>query len=356
MTAEEAEALPPEKLNEVLAQEVKARKAELAEALARSKNKAVARAGKKALYQLKSSGVAIAERKAGAAAPELAHGAAASDEEFPALLSPILGTGERAVFFVKPLRGGGLEMYQSIVHDEQGITQLDRGETNRAMFRKHLKEVRADVHAVIEVPLARALEELGIAWAQNGRSKLSVSPETESLLRRLNVQQIEHWPDLPKPEAADAGLVTRAAALHEQPELMPWLPSAKDIAGLSQRLDEVDASVLQLSEVQKREARLQKVQLTAAEVSAEARRVYAHRLWRTAEIFERTAREEPAKIARAEARLLFHDPKAPSRLLERMFEKVLMLAEQARARQQGRPEPAAAPPPEKRSSGGLIMP
>src|SRR5439155_22428339 len=118
-------------------QEVKARRSELAEALARSKNKSVARAAKKALYQLKSSGVAVAE-----AAPQKSAPTAAADapgEEMPALISSILGTGERALFFVRPVRGGGLEIYQAVVHDEVGIQQLDRGTTSRAEYRRHLK-------------------------------------------------------------------------------------------------------------------------------------------------------------------------------------------------------------------------
>jgi hypothetical protein len=354
MTVDEAEKLEPTKLAEVLNGEVKAKRIELVEALASSAKKDVARAAKKALYQLKSSGVAVAGKApSAAAAPEPVP---AAQEELPSLMSSILGTGERALFFVKALRGGGLEMYQAIVHDEQGLVQLDRGESNRASYRKHLREVRADVHAAIEVPFARVLEELGVAWAANARSKTPLPPEAESHLRRLGVVPIERWPELPAAEAADAGLTVRAGSLHDEPELMPWLPSAKDIAVLSQRLDEVDASVLQLSELQKKEQRVQKVHATAAEVSPEARRTYAFRLWRTAEIFEQTKRPEQGRIARAEARLLFHDGKAASRFLERMFEKVLMLAEQARARQAGKQPEAPAPSPEKRSSGGLIMP
>jgi hypothetical protein len=357
MTVDEAEKLAPEKLAEVIAAEVKAKRAELVEALAQSKNKAVARAAKKALYQLKSTGVAVTQPAPVAAAPAAPAHDGEHAEELPSLMSSILGTGERALFFVKPVRGGGLDMYQAIVHDEQGIQQLDHGETNRANYRKHLKEVRADAHAVIEVSLARVVEELGIAWAANGRSKHPLTPEAESQLRRLGVTQLEQWPALPAPEPADAGLTVRAGSLHDEVELVPWLPSAKDIAVLSQRLDEVDTSVLQLSELQKREQRIQKVQHTAAEVSAESRRVYAYRLWRMAEVFELTKRPEQGRIARAEARLLFHDVKAPSRFIERMFEKVLMLAEQARARQAGaKAEGGPPPPPEKRSSGGLIMP
>src|SRR5439155_8545069 len=107
--------------------------------------------------------------------------------------------------------------------------------------------------------------------------------------------------------------------LHDEPELISWLPGEKSLVALSQRIDEVDASPLQLTEAQKREQRMHKVQLTAAEIEPAARQLYAHRLWRTAEVLERKGRVEPARIARAEARLLFHEANAPSRFLERMF-------------------------------------
>ena len=64
MSPQEAEGLPEAKLHEVLAQAVKAKEPGLPEALAKSKNKAVARAAKKALYQLKSSGVQVAAPEA----------------------------------------------------------------------------------------------------------------------------------------------------------------------------------------------------------------------------------------------------------------------------------------------------
>lgn len=354
MTTEEAEKLSEEKLAAVLADAVKSKAAALPEALAKSKNKAVARAAKKALYQLKSSGVAVAVQAPQGEQPKIARDVS----EMPALLSVILGTGERALFFVKARpHAAGLDMYQAIIHDELGVQQLDRGDTKRATYTKHLETIRGSQPNVLEVPLERALEELGIAWAVNARAKAGMSPEMESNLRRLGVVAIEKWPDLPPPEAADAALTARAGNLHDEPELTSWLPGQQGIQMLSARLDEVDTGLLQLSEAQKHESRMQKVALTAAELTLEQRRLYAHRLWRMAEVFERTGRADQGKVARAEARLLFHDAKAPSKFIEKTFEKIVMLADQARAKQAAEQSGGALPaPPEKTTPGGLIVP
>lgn len=355
MTPQEAEALSEKDLEQVLAAAVKAKEPGLPEALASSKNKSVARAAKKALYQLKSSGVAVA-------APEAPKGEQprlkADAEELPALLSAIAGTGERALFLAR-VRHGGIDTYQAIVHDELGLLELTRGETSRGKYRRHLEQLRGEGAAILETTLGRALEELGVAWATSARSKNPLPPEADSHLRRLGVVAQERWPDLPRPEEGDAALSARAGSLHDERELSSWLPGDRAIQVLSARLDEVDTSPLQLTEPQKHEQRLQKVLLTANETSPEERRIWALRLWRQAELFEATKRAEAAKLARAEARTLFHEPKATSAFLAKMFEKVVMLAERARAQQlaQAGGQPGAmAPPPEQQPKSGLIIP
>lgn len=354
MTPQEAEALGEKDLEQVLSEAVKAKQPGLPEALAKSKNKTVARAAKKALYQLKSSGVAVAVEAPKGEQPKVK----ADAEELPALLSAIAGTGERALFLAK-LRHGGIDTYQAIVHDEMGILELTRGETSRGKYRRHLEQLRGESAAILETTLERALEELGVAWAASARSKNPLPPDADSHLRRLGVVALETWPDLPKPEEGDAALTPRSGSLHDERELSSWLPGDKPIQALSARLDEVDTSPLQLTEAQKHEQRLQKVLITANETSPEERRIWARRLWRQAELFDATGRAEQAKLARAEARSLFHEPKAKSAFLEKMFEKVVMLAERARAQQlaQAGGQPAGvAPVPEQQPKSSLIIP
>src|SRR5579871_491585 len=87
----ELEALPDALLATVLDAAVQRRSAVLPERLAASSSKRLAKAGKRALYQLKSLGVAVAERREEARPTPVA----AAPEPLPALLTPITGDGER---------------------------------------------------------------------------------------------------------------------------------------------------------------------------------------------------------------------------------------------------------------------
>ncbi len=358
MTAAQVEALALDEAQQVLAAWVKARRAELPAALAGSRSRAHARLAKKALYQLKSGGVAVAEpakREPAAAAPA----PSAPPEELSGVLSAILGTGERAIFFARPQRGGGLEVYQGIVSDELGIVQLDGGTSSRSTYRKRLRELANEpVLKVLQVPFSRMREELGRALALNERSRSPLPEGADAALRRLGVEPVAALPELPAPEASDEAQAALGASLHDERELAQWLPPEPQLRLLAQRVEEVKASPLALSDAQKTEALTAKVRQTAAELfTGEVRKLYARRLWAMAELFEASGREQGARIARAEARRLFHT-QAPTRFGERMFEKVIELSAAAadHAVPGGAPGGLPAPPGPKTSSGGIVLP
>lgn len=349
-----AEQLSPKELEAALKAWVKAGKVELPAALAASPDKAVARLGKKALYQLKSGGVAVPEAApAPAATGEKPTAApAVSDDVAAGILSHVLGTGERALFFARPQRGGGLELYQCILHDELGIQQLDRAEANRSAFRKRLKEVRAKKEPVLIVDLDRVRAELGRALHLNAESKTPLPKDADSALRRLEVRELPGAVEFPLPEAGDPALAARGAELFEQDEIAQWLPGDGALKILSQRIEEVNASPLELSAAQKQQQIDAKVQATAREFFTErARALYAARLWSMAEIFEATGRAEPAAIARAASRTLASGA-WPSAFASRFFGRLIELAKPAGGEREGGrgPEPAAAPP------GRIIVP
>lgn len=346
LTAADAEQLDETRTREVLAAWVKARRPELPEALAASTSKPHARAAKRALYQLRSSGLAVAEpvkpqRPAPAPRPE-------AKEELPGALSAVLGTGERALYFARPIRGGGLDAYQGVISDEHGVQRLEVGPVSRGLYRDRLKELLHDRQlAVMQVPFARIAQDLGRALALNERSKTSLPEGAATALHRLGIEPLDPQGPLPAPEPADAGLVAQAASLHQERELQQWLPSEPQLRLLAARADELRSSPLQLSPAQRAAQRAQTVSLCAHEAFTPAvRALYARRLWLTAELFDATHRPRQAQLARAEARLLFHTQE-PSRFAERMFEKVLELVPPAAA-----PAPAAEAPPSKR----LILP
>ncbi len=137
LTPEQAEHLPEAEAAQALAAWVQARRPELPEALSRSTSKVHARLAKKALYQLKSSGVAVMATPA--PAPALVTNPAPV-EDFGGVISAPLGTGERALFFARPVRGGGLDVYQGILHDEFGVIQLEQARATRDQWRRRMRE------------------------------------------------------------------------------------------------------------------------------------------------------------------------------------------------------------------------
>lgn len=306
MTAADVEKLPEAQALEVIAAHVKAKQKDLPEALAASASKPLQRAAKKALYQLRSSGVAIEEPAAPAGPqPDVAPSASA---ELPGMISPILGTGETMLFFGKTARTGGVEFYQAILHDEFGVQQLDQLHTNRSRYRKQVKTIVKD-RQVIEVPYARIVEELARAWGQNLRAKNGLPDAAYQNLHRLRVTPDETEPTLPPVEPGDAALAEKSASLHTEPELKQWLPSEEQLAaiGLEDHPEE------KLGEK------------TEAFFTPEVLKLYARRLWKMAEFLEKTDRPEPAAIARAQARKMFHEPKSHGPFGRQLFDKVLAL-------------------------------
>ncbi len=324
MTAAQVEALSEKKTSEVLGAWVKAKKAGLPEALARSTSKPHARLAKKALYQLKSSGVAVAEvRAAQDPTPERAE----APEDLPGTMSPILGTGDRALVFARPLRGGGVELYQALISDELGIVKLDRIGSNRGVYRQRLKELKAQTELSLAfVPLARVIEELGRALTLNDRSRTNLTAELTDGLNRLGVVPLDPDWALPALEPTDAATASRGGALHDEKEITQWLPPEKQLEVLSARVAEVEASPLALSAPQKAEHLASKVEATVTGFfTAPMRQLYGRRLWQMAELYDSNDRKAAAQLTRATARHLFHTLE-PSAFATRLFAKVLETA------------------------------
>lgn len=361
--AAEVEALPGPLALAVLEAQVRAKRPELASALASSAHKELAKAAKRALYQLKSTGVAVPEP---ATKPvEAAPSAPEPELESAGLLSALTGDGERALVLVRPVRGG-LELWQAVLSDERGVVSLSMADATRGNWRKQLKELRsAKQPPAFEIDLARAKQELAQAAGRNLATKTPFPPGLSPLLANLEVRPVEALPDVPAPEPEDERRALSGQALHEQPEIQQWLPSEPELRLLAEKMDSVVTSPLALSPQQRSDQLLQTFRTEAqAWFTPEVKRLYGRRLWAMAEFFEQTGRENAAQVAKAEARRLFHNaPGAPSRFAEFLFEKVLLMTAmdatiQAETRQQeaaGQEKPASETT-ERKSPGGLILP
>jgi hypothetical protein len=320
MTAQQVEGLPEAKAQEVLDAWVKAKKAELPAALSQSSSKAHAKLAKKALYRLQSSGVqAVVEPKA---EPAAAPASEPAKNEFPAALSMQLGSGERAFFFAAPVRGGGLDLFQGIIHDEFGLAQFGSERSNRNAYRRHLRQLEKDPQArVMLVPFERMKLELGRAIANNQRTRAEYSTEIATALQELGVTPVESEVVIPPLELGDLESIEAGAALHTLFEIEQWLPSEPDLVNLTYRVDAV--RMLPTPEEQKA-AKIEKLAKDLANelFTTRVRGVYARRLWYTAELVESLGRNDDAARLRAEARRLAHH-EGPSRFAEQMFVKVL---------------------------------
>ena len=321
MTAQQVEGLPEAKAQEVLDAWVKAKKPELPQALATSASKAHVKLARKALYRQQSSGVAVEQpRPPSAPAPALQP----VKNEFPAVLSMQLGTGERAFLFAIPVKGGGIEVFQGIVSDEFGIAQFGSERANRNKYRKRMNELKADGAAnVMLVPIERMKLELGRAITLNERSKTPYGAEIEQALSRIGVTRED--PDFPIEPLQPGDVEDResGAALHELFEVGQWLPSEKDLAALTARVDAIRKGPLPLSDEQKDMKVKALTRELANEVFTPAMRVlYARRLMYTAEVIDAQQRPAEAALCRAEARRLAHET-TPSRFAEQLFEKAL---------------------------------
>ncbi len=367
----DVEALPEPLALALLEGAVLAGQPALAEALAASGNKGLAKAAKKALYRLRSRGVEVAEPPRPSAS-EASRPVIAGPEPLPALLTSIDGTGERVLEIARPLRGGGIEAIQFLYSDEQGVQRLQVTELSRGEYRRVVKQATSPgADAAVEIPHTEALERLTAAVGLNLRTRTAFPQGLDTVMRHLGVQARDVPLALPPPEPEDERLAHEGHKLHEEPEMRGWLPPMPELERLAHTVHELESSPLALTLAQRNEEYLQAAQSQAHAffASPAMRQLYASRLWEMALHFERIGKEHPARVARAEARRLAHGvSEPPSRYAERLFEKALLVTmarraapeardpaevrARARAAEQQRAQSADT---ERRSPGGIIL-
>jgi hypothetical protein len=332
---------------------LRARAFSLASALADTSSKTLAKAAKKALYQLRSLGVAVPEKK-----PEhiVAPQPPAAEEPLSSLVSAITGTGERALILARLVRGR-VELLQAVLSDEHGIVDLRIHEVSRGTYRKVLKDARRPgARATLEISLDEAKTLLAEAAGANVRSRTPFPEGLDAALRHLGAAPAERPLELPPPQEGDAALAARGAALHREPEMTQWLPPADEIRKLALKAQEIATSSLYLDEQQRAQQLSRTVQaLAEAFFTPAIRQLYGRRLWAMGDLYERTGRAEAGRLAKAEARRLYHSaPGLFSPFAVRLYEKVLELA--PRGSEPSPAEPQRAQETERRSPGGLILP
>ena len=361
-------ALPAELGLAVLEAAVAMRRSGPAEVLSASPDREVAKAARRALYRLRSAGVAIAERTRPSDTPVPAVPGTGA-ESAPGFASLPDGTGQRALLLAQPVRGG-VEVVEALVSDELGLLSLSRAEMARGAWRKLARS--PEMERLLPLPFAEGRALLAEAIRSNLATRTPFPPDSDVALRHLGVEAAtEELAPLPPPEDGDAALAVESGALHREPEVAAWLPPEPELKRLALRVDEVRTSPLALSPEQQAEALRERVRGQAEEFFDPARRrLYARRLWTVASGMERRGAEHEARVARATARRMFHGaPGLFPPFAEQLFGKVLALMARSPAAGGAAPGDASssgegsgpasgpeAPPGERRSPGGLILP
>jgi hypothetical protein len=350
---EVAEALPEALLSALLEALVEERRTGPVEALAASADKRTAKAARRAQYRLRSAGVETRNPAPPPPPPQPQPEAAA---ELPSLLSPPDGAGEAVLVVARPAKGG-LVLHEVVLSDEVGLVSHQAVEGSRSAWRKSLRDARGE--PLREIPLAEARELLSFALARNVASQAPLPRGAEDMLRRLEVVAATAPPaPLPLPEAADAALALKAASLHEEPELRGWLPPEEELERFAHAVEALRSSPLALSAQQRAEQLHETVRAMALAFFTPVRSaLYARRLWLMADVFGRTGRPEAARLARAEARRLFHEgPGVFSGFAEGLYGKLLRHVPPFSAPGPAEAEAAPDVASERRSKGGLILP
>ncbi len=348
-----AQTLPETLLLALLEALVEERRTGAVEALAASPNKHTAKAARRAQYRLRSAGVQtrspVANRPAAAPEPE-------APAELPSLVSLPDGAGERVLMVARGVKGG-LALHEVVFSDDLGLLAHHALEGSRSAWRRSLRDARAEPLQEIALNEARGL--LAEALRCNLATRSPLPKGAEEMLRRLEVvPATAPPPPLPVPEEGDATLALEGERLHEEPELRGWLPPEDELKLFAARVQEVRTSPLALSEQQRAEQLLERTHAMAlAFFTPERARLYARRLWLTAELFEKTRRGHAAQLARAEARRLFHQaPGVFSRFAEALYGKLLRHVPGVSGARPNEGDTAPSAPTERRSKGGLILP
>ncbi|HZJ55467.1 MAG TPA: hypothetical protein VFD38_15110 [Myxococcaceae bacterium] len=358
--------LPAELALAVLEAAVAMRRPAPAEGLSASPDREVTKAARRALYRLRSAGVAVSERARAPEAPPPPP--AAAGDALPGFASLPDGTGQRALLLARPVRGG-IEVVEALVSDELGLLSLSRAEMGRSAWRKLAR--RPEMERLLPLSAAEGRALLAEAVRSNLATRTPFPPDADVALRHLGiVAAAEELSPLPSPEDGDAALAVESGALHREPEFAAWLPPESELKRLALRVDELRTSPLALSPEQQADALRERIRSQAEEfLDPPRRRLYARRLWTVAPALERRGAAHAAAVARATARRMFHDAAGlfPP-FAEQLFGKVLALmarppgdrkAPSNAGTREERAGAASAPGPtqgERRSPGGLILP
>ena len=279
----------------------------LADAEPRLADRSVRKAVRRALHRLAQQGIPTPT----GATPSPPRLVAAEPTE--GLVSAVDGRGDRVVWLVHPLRGGGVFVVTGQINEPGGLRDLYSSE----MTRKQLRAVRSDLEArsrlrlvpadwrVVDALLAEAQARGGGAEHRRDYLRLRTRITTEPPAAAAEPISARVVP--PAGDEVEA-LVAACAQLAEEPELAAWWPSPDDLAPFLSELAAIRDSPLVLSPVQNEERIRTVAEHAIAALYPPA--VMARRFTATAYVLAERGRITPARQALAVAALVHERPTA----------------------------------------------
>jgi hypothetical protein len=288
--------------------------------LAESKDKAVAKAARRALHVLKTRGVSLAEK------PRAFKLQVGGEPAPPSLASVIDGRGERIVWYVRE-SDDGYGVFQAELSETRGLIGFQGASAPKKSWRDRIKLMR-EQSGLAEIPsthvrflIERAYQQMVAA----GRSPPAGFAEARLRLGEF-VDEPEH-PALalaPPLDAAEAR--GRLAELHELPEIAMWIPPEDALKELDLEVGQIVTSQLVVDPAQRRAQLSAAVEKVATKTfTPEVRARFAERLRETALLQHARGRTLEARLCTTAAALTLDEKVAPSEnpFILKLFEKLL---------------------------------
>lgn len=292
---------------------------------------------RRALHQLRSSGVEVAPLAASGASRGSVLRPLETEEEQGAVTPPdLIG---RRVAFLLTRAGRAAWLYELAISDEEGLLGLRRHDLPRREGRAFLRSLRSEERSrALGVPGAEVRALIGSACAIGSPADADKAVLAELAAPQDSATPGERLREKYGAQASALGSAAADAALAERIEarvLAPWPVRGEAVAELARELSRGEQSPIVLTPVQKEERRSERLAEAALELyDAPLRERLAARLEETAVFLEADRDEAGMQAALAVAtRMRGQDPPLSIDFLRRSLDLSLELARDAAERE-----------------------
>jgi len=321
--------------------------------------KDVQKAVKRALFKLRSKGVAVPDRLDGEGSLSLRLFGELERKNPEGYVGPIDGTGTRGVLVSFPRLPSGYDAGIGVVSDETGFVEFHAATYSKKRLTALKQHLFEEMHVRIPASIPHVLTILEGAYAKSQQGSLNIPPDYLRLRNQAlrNVTLLERSPIyelLPEPPApGEFPTPSRLERLFGHGLMETWLIGPDEIEPLLVEMEETEGTPLLLSEAQE-QGRIQSIKERWAQKAFPESKLVTlkHRLEEMAYVFHKRDETELAGIALSAALLTLE--KSPLQginpVLAFLLEKSIAFYEKLRLDTEGEERMA------KETSHSLILP